>query len=103
MGADRKWMEDCIADRKVQTCAVQNIQRQLANQRCQEEQASLDRFYDDIRSRAHGRRGATMKDSQHALNAPIVTGFGDDNEAGYPPLQSSRNAHGSTKLLLEQH
>lgn len=65
IAADRKWIEDSIAERKEQTSWVQSVQQDLADQRTSEEKASLTRFYDDIRSRAQFRRIASAsKDGQ---------------------------------------
>lgn len=61
VSADRKWMEDSIAERKSQAARVQDIQRQLANERRTEDEASLNRFYEDIRSRAQLRRPMTKE------------------------------------------
>jgi len=51
ISADRKWIEDAIAERKEQTQWVLGVQTKLADERRSEEQASLHRFYEDIRSR----------------------------------------------------
>merc|ERR1719456_1164575 len=56
ISADRKWIEDSISERKSQTQWVVGVQQKLADERQSEEQASLHRFYEDIRSRAQFRR-----------------------------------------------
>jgi hypothetical protein len=58
VSADLKWIQDSIAMGKEQTSQVQSDQQRLANDRYQEDQESLRRFYDDIRTRAQFRRGA---------------------------------------------
>jgi len=59
ISADLKWIEESINERKTQTAWIQTIQQQLADERHSEEQASLHRFYDDIRN-----RGALRKNMQ---------------------------------------
>jgi len=58
ISADRKWIDDAINERKDLTQWVVGVQTQLADERRSEEQASLHRFYEDIRSRAQFRRTA---------------------------------------------
>jgi len=77
ISADRKWIEDSIAERKAQTSWVLNVQRQLADERRSEEQASLHRFYEDIRSRAQFRRSTATKDGGSRMTTPAQNG-------GYP-------------------
>merc|ERR1719440_1899482 len=69
ISADRKWIEDSIADRKAQTQWVLGAQQKLADERRSEEQASLHRFYEDIRSRAQFRR-TSAKDAPSRLATP---------------------------------
>jgi len=69
ISADRKWIEDAIAERKEQTQWVLGVQTKLADERRSEEQASLHRFYEDIRSRAQFRR-ASAKEETSRLNTP---------------------------------
>lgn len=69
ISADRKWIEDSIAERKAQTMWVLGVQQQLADERRGEEQASLHRFYEDIRSRAQFRR-ASANDGASRLATP---------------------------------
>lgn len=64
ISADLKWIEESINERKTQTAWIQTIQQQLADERHSEEQASLHRFYDDIRN-----RGALRKNMQKDGNA----------------------------------
>jgi hypothetical protein len=68
ISADRKWIEDSIAERKEQTQWVLGVQTNLADERRSEEQASLHRFYEDIRSRAQFRRASAPTDSR--MNTP---------------------------------
>merc|ERR1719161_3231311 len=49
--ADMQWIEESIAEQKTRTVWIQTIQQQLADERSAEDQASLNRFYDDIRAR----------------------------------------------------
>lgn len=76
ISADLKWIEDCITERKQQTSWIQTVQQKLADERHAEEQASLHRFYADIRSRAQFRRSAP-KDPSRTPSPP-----GDDYEMG---------------------
>jgi len=75
ISADRKWIEDSIAERKAQTQWVLGVQQKLADERRSEEQASLHRFYEDIRSRAQFRR-ASAKDGPSRLTTPAQDGQG---------------------------
>jgi len=75
ISADRKWIEDSIAERKAQTQWVLGVQQKLADERRCEEKASLDRFYEDIRSRAQFRR-ASAKDGPSRLTTPAQDGQG---------------------------
>jgi len=83
VAADRKWLADSIQERKEQTAWVQRVQQDLADQRHQEEKASLERFYDDIRSRQQFRRLASAsKEGQGRAgqaDADDLDGFGEDN------------------------
>eukprot|EP00403_Amphidinium_massartii_P040011 CAMPEP_0178437310 /NCGR_PEP_ID=MMETSP0689_2-20121128/34918_1 /TAXON_ID=160604 /ORGANISM="Amphidinium massartii, Strain CS-259" /LENGTH=949 /DNA_ID=CAMNT_0020059491 /DNA_START=52 /DNA_END=2901 /DNA_ORIENTATION=- len=56
ISADSKWIEDSIALCEEQTTAIRDLQQELANERDNDEKASLERFYEDIRSRAQFRR-----------------------------------------------
>ncbi|CAE7151863.1 CFAP69 [Symbiodinium pilosum] len=56
VSADRQWIEDCVTERKDQAAWVQNIQKKLAEERQREEEASLERFYKDLRGRAQIQR-----------------------------------------------
>jgi len=58
ISADRKWIEDSIAERKAQTTWVYGVQMKLSEERQDEEKLSLHRFYEDIRSRAQFRKSA---------------------------------------------
>merc|ERR1719478_1582385 len=88
ISADRKWIEDSIAERKAQTQWVLGVQQRLADERHSEEQASLHRFYEDIRSRAQFRR-ASAKDGPSRLNTPA------NDDGGYPQgLGGSPNSMG---------
>jgi hypothetical protein len=58
ISADRKWIEDSIAERKTQTTWVYGVQVKLSEERQDEEKLSLHRFYEDIRSRAQFRKSA---------------------------------------------
>eukprot|EP00931_Biecheleriopsis_adriatica_P090147 TRINITY_DN6417_c0_g1_i1.p1 TRINITY_DN6417_c0_g1~~TRINITY_DN6417_c0_g1_i1.p1 ORF type:complete len:931 (-),score=237.31 TRINITY_DN6417_c0_g1_i1:42-2834(-) len=78
--ADRKWIEDCIAERKEQAAWVQSIQKKLAMEKRQEEEASLERFYKDIRGRAQLTRAAP----------PTNVG------GGLPPTQSASDDWGES-------
>jgi hypothetical protein len=80
ISADRKWIEDSIAERKAQTEWVLGVQQKLADERRSEEQASLHRFYEDIRSRAQFRR-TSAKDGQ----GPSRMTTPAEGDAGYPP------------------
>eukprot|EP00927_Polykrikos_kofoidii_P077957 TRINITY_DN74838_c0_g1_i1.p1 TRINITY_DN74838_c0_g1~~TRINITY_DN74838_c0_g1_i1.p1 ORF type:complete len:946 (+),score=137.35 TRINITY_DN74838_c0_g1_i1:126-2840(+) len=62
VSADRKWIEDSIHERKAGSTRVQNVQQKLADERRSEEEASLMRFYEDIRTRSQFRRSANGKD-----------------------------------------
>jgi len=70
ISADRKWMADAIEEGRAQTTAVLGVQQQLADERRGEEEASLHRFYEDIRSRAQFRQ--TAKDDADGAH-PSVT------------------------------
>jgi len=72
ISADRKWIDDAIAERKEQSQQVQLSQQRLANERQSEEVASLHQFYDDIRARAGLKR---------SVNASASAPQGD---GGYP-------------------
>lgn len=65
VAADRQWIEDSIETGKRQVSLVQTSQRDLANEREKEEMASLNRFYEDVRSRYH--YGRNSKDNQRAI------------------------------------
>lgn len=81
ISADRKWIEDSIAERKAQTSWVLNVQQKLADERRSEEQASLHRFYEDIRNRDKFRRTNAVKDGpQSRFMTPAV----NDMDGGYP-------------------
>lgn len=56
VSADRQWIEDCVVERRDQAAWVQNIQKKLAEERQTEEEASLERFYKDLRGRAQIQR-----------------------------------------------
>jgi hypothetical protein len=77
ISADRKWIEDSILERKAQTQWVLGVQQRLADERHSEEQASLHRFYEDIRNRAQFRR-TSAKEGSSRLMTP-----GQD-DSGYP-------------------
>jgi len=66
ISADLKWIEDSINERKLQTSWIQTVQQKLADERHSEEQASLHRFYEDIRSRGQFRRTAQKESSRTA-------------------------------------
>jgi len=79
VSSDRKWIEASISELKEQCCLVQTAQRKLADERRSEEQASLHRFYEDIRSRAQLRwPGSGGPDDLHGLGA-----------GGYPHKRTS--------------
>eukprot|EP00929_Paragymnodinium_shiwhaense_P102656 TRINITY_DN6586_c0_g1_i1.p1 TRINITY_DN6586_c0_g1~~TRINITY_DN6586_c0_g1_i1.p1 ORF type:complete len:923 (+),score=239.58 TRINITY_DN6586_c0_g1_i1:85-2853(+) len=63
IGADRKWIEDSIAEGQQQTSWVCSLQQNLADEKRKEEEASLQRFYEDIRTRAQFRRTAGGKET----------------------------------------
>jgi hypothetical protein len=86
ISADRKWIEDSIAERKSQTQWVLGVQQSLANERRSEEQASLGRFYEDIRSRAQFRR-TSAKDGGSRMTTPAQDDVGDAQ--GGAPFNSS--------------
>jgi len=77
ISADRKWIEDSIVERKEQAQWVQGVQQKLGNEKRREEEASLDRFYEDIRGRAQIRR--TTPSTTNGMNAANGAG-------GYPAL-----------------
>lgn len=81
ISADRVWIEDSIAERKAQTQWVLGVQQKLADERHSEEHLSLNRFYEDIRSRAQFRR-TSAKDAPSRLTTPA------QDEGGYPPGDS---------------
>jgi len=85
ISADLKWIEDSIAERKLQTSWIKSVQQQLADERRSEEQASLHRFYDDIRSRGQFRRTA-HKDA----GSPTDKGFDDEDRPGGSPRGGGR-------------
>merc|ERR1719456_1589682 len=85
ISADRKWIEDSISERKSQTQWVLGVQQKLADEHQSEEQASLHRFYEDIRSRAQFRRTSA---------GPSQTTPAQD-EAGYPQGLSPGSMGGS--------
>jgi len=59
IAADRRWIEESVAERQKKTCSVQELQQELADERQEDEEASLERFYDDIRNRAPQRRNGS--------------------------------------------
>jgi len=63
ISADRKWIEDSILENTDKASRVQGVQRRLADERHSEEQASLQRYYEDIRGRAQLRRVASAQRS----------------------------------------
>merc|ERR1719203_2347674 len=75
ISADRKWIEDSILENTDKASRVQGVQRKLADERHSEEQAGLQRFYEDIRGRAQLRRVASAQRS--SATTP--------GEGGYPP------------------
>jgi len=75
ISADRKWMEDSIVERTDRASQVQGVQRKLADERRSEEEAGLNRFYEDIRNHAQLRRVAS------SANRSLVT---TPAEGGYP-------------------
>jgi hypothetical protein len=78
ISADLKWIEESINERRTQTAWIQTIQQQLADERHSEEQASLHRFYDDIRN-----RGALRKNMQKDANTrPTSISPGSQGEDG---------------------
>lgn len=77
ISADRKWIEDSIAERKTQTSRVHGVQMKLSEERQDEEKLSLHRFYEDIRSRAQFRKSA--KDGPASRLATPA------QEDGFPP------------------
>merc|ERR1719163_1887130 len=78
ISADRKWIEDSIAERKAQTQWVLGVQQKLADERRSVEQASLHRFYEDIRSRAQFRRASAKDGGASRLATPA------QDDSGYP-------------------
>mmetsp|Transcript_127994 Transcript_127994/g.410101 ORF Transcript_127994/g.410101 Transcript_127994/m.410101 type:complete len:954 (-) Transcript_127994:96-2957(-) len=62
IAADMKWIEDSISERKNNASRVQGLQRKLADELRDEELAGLNRFYEDIRSRAQFRKASLGKD-----------------------------------------
>jgi len=81
ISADRKWIEDSIAERKAQTSWVLSVQQKLADERRSEEQASLHRFYEDIRNRDKFRKSTSVKDGANSrYNTPAV----NEADGGYP-------------------
>lgn len=56
IAADATWIENSIQERQQSAAKVQGVQRKLADELRDEELASLNRFYEDIRSRAQFRR-----------------------------------------------
>jgi hypothetical protein len=92
IGADQKWMDDCIADFQDQASIVQGTQRKLADERKAEEQAGLHRFFDDVRGRAQFRRLASgPKDTNGggAVGGSRATtpGLDGDPSGGYPGMR----------------
>lgn len=81
ISADRKWIEDSIAERKAQTSWVLSVQQKLADERRSEEQASLHRFYEDIRNRDKFRK-TNVKDgpSSRYTTSPGM----NEGDGGYP-------------------
>jgi len=88
VSADRKWIEDSIAERKEQAAGVQSIQRQLANERHKEDEAALQRFYEDIRGRAQLRRLTPAKDSGTGVSR-IPTPITSEQPSGYAAGRSA--------------
>merc|ERR1719265_2913091 len=78
ISADLKWIEESINERKTQTAWIQTIQQQLADERHSEEQASLHRFYDDIRNRGALRKNM-QKDSNTRPTSISPGSQGDDD------------------------
>lgn len=83
VSADRKWIEDSISERKEQASRVQSIQRQLANERNKEDEAALQRFYEDIRGRAQLRRLTPAKDPRADGASRIPTPIMSERPSGY--------------------
>jgi len=79
ISADRKWIEDSMAERRTETQWVLGVQQKLADERRSEEQASLHRFYEDIRSRAQFRRTSAKEGNGSRLASP------SQEDSGYPP------------------
>jgi hypothetical protein len=69
VSADLQWIEDSIREGKEKASYVQSVQQKLADERYNEDHSSLHRFYDDIRTRAQFRRGASGKD---AVSTPLT-------------------------------
>lgn len=72
ISADKKWIDDAIAERTEQSQQVQFSQQRLADERRNEEMINLHQFYNDIRQRAGLKQ--TANSSASAL----------PGEAGYP-------------------
>jgi len=79
ISADRKWIDDAIAERTEQSQQVQISQQRLADERRSEEAASLNQFYDDIRARAGLKRGTNTMTSSGA----------PPGEGGYPGVSTT--------------
>lgn len=79
VAADRKWIEDSILELREESVIVQERQRTFAQAKLGEEEASLRRFYDDVRGRAAFKRVTTAKEASRG-----GPGTGGLDGAGYP-------------------
>merc|ERR1711879_281986 len=98
ISADRKWIQDSIAEREAEASRVRGVQRDLADERRSEEQASLHRFYEDIRGRAQIRRTASANRS--SVTTPALgegaDGFSRENLAADPDGSRAPSSEGNS-------
>jgi len=76
IAADLRWMTESIAERREQASQVQGVQAKLAEELRVEEKASLNRFYEDVRSRAPARRASSAKEDGSASRSDTPGGLG---------------------------
>lgn len=85
--ADMEWIDESITEQRTRTSWIKTVQQQLADERQSEDQASLHRFYDDVRARMKrtGHPAAAVRSASRTsgrsdsggANAPGVVDAGD--------------------------
>jgi len=85
--ADRKFIEDSIAERKEQAAWVQGLQQKLADEKRSQEEAGLERFYEDIRGRAQIRKTTPAQTGSRGVHGEIDSaseGFAESSRGESP-------------------